>query len=137
MINLFQIGEQGGLFAALKNVSANLLVTGRTRLELLGNEIEEEKLRAIRLVLIGQALAFCAGVGLILLIALLTALFWESRLVVLGGSAFLFLGASFVLWRLFQRETTRTEPVFAASLAELQEDIRQLREQMEHEQQSP
>ena len=44
-----QGGENSGLFAALKNIAATLLVSGKTRLELLGNEIEEEKLRAMQL----------------------------------------------------------------------------------------
>ena len=42
-------GETGGLLSALKNIAATLLASGRTRLELLSNEIEEGKLRVIEL----------------------------------------------------------------------------------------
>ncbi|WP_153110661.1 phage holin family protein [Propionivibrio limicola] len=129
-----QGGEQSGLFAALKNISATLLATGKTRLELLGNEIEEEKLRAIRLVFLAQGMAFCLGVGVLLFVALMAALFWESRLVVLGGAAGVFLAGGAFCCVLFKRATVRPEPVFAASIAELQEDIRQLKAALENEQ---
>lgn len=125
--------QSAGLFSALKGVTATVLATGRTRLELLGNEIEEEKLRAIRLVVMAQAMMFCLGVGVLLAVALIAVLFWDSRVAVIGASAgiFLLLGAFF--YRAFQRLTERPEPVFAASLAELQEDLRQLKATVRNE----
>ena len=123
-----QGGENNGLFAALKNIAATLLVSGKTRLELLGNEIEEEKLRAVHLVLMAQGMVFCFGVGTLIAIALLSVLFWDSRLLVLGASAGLFLAFGVGFYVQFKRLTHRPEHVFAASIAELQEDIRQLKE---------
>jgi len=121
-------GAGGGLLASLKNVAATLLATGKTRLELLGNEIEEEKLRAIRLLLLAQSMVFCFGVATLLFVALLTTLYWDNRFLVLGltCAAFLALGA-FALTR-FKRASQRPEAVFAASIAELKEDLRQLKE---------
>ena len=81
----------GGLFAALKNIAATLLAGSKTRLELLGNEIEEEKQRALYLFVMAQAMLFCCGVGVLLAVAFLTALFWDNRLLVLGASCALFL----------------------------------------------
>jgi len=75
-------GETNGLFAALKGIAATLLASGKTRLELLGNEIEEEKLRAIQLLLMAQSMVFCFGVGVILAVALISSLFWDNRLLV-------------------------------------------------------
>ncbi len=126
-------GENSGLFAALKNIAATLLATGKTRLELLSNEIEEEKLRAIQLVLMAQGMVFCFGVGAVLAVALLAGVFWDNRLLVLGVSAgcFLVLGGFFFV--LFKRATQRPERVFSASVAELQEDIRQLKAAVGHE----
>ena len=74
----------GGVFAAALNIATTLLASGKTRLELLGNEIEEEKLRAIHLVLMAQGMVFCFGVATLLSVGLLAAVFWESRLAVLG-----------------------------------------------------
>jgi uncharacterized membrane protein YqjE len=128
-----QGGDYSGLFSALKNIAAILLASGKTRLELLGNEIEEEKLRAIHLVIAALGMAFCFGVGLLLAVALCAALFWESRLLVLGASTGFFLVLGGIFYTRFKRSVQRPEHVFAASLAELQEDLRQLRAAVGHE----
>ena len=123
----------GGLLAAVKDIAATLLATGRTRLELLGNEIEEEKLRAIRLLLMAQAMVFCLGVGTLLLVGLLALLFWDSRLFVVGGLTCLFLLLAGFFYRAFQGLLHRSKPAFTTSLAELEEDIRQLKAATHHE----
>ena len=128
-----QGGENSGLFAALKNIGATLLASGKTRLELLSNEIEEEKLRAIQLVLMAQGMVFCFGVGVVLAVALLVVAFWENRLMVLGASVVLFLVLGGVFFSMFKRATHRPDRVFSASIAELQEDIRQLKTAAGHE----
>jgi uncharacterized membrane protein YqjE len=122
-----QSGEGFGLFSSLKNIAATLLSSGATRLELLANEIEEEKLHVVRLVLMAQGVVFCFGVGSLLSVVLFTALFWENRLLVLGLSVGLFLVLGVVFLVLFKRSTHRPERVFDASIAELQEDLRQLK----------
>jgi uncharacterized membrane protein YqjE len=128
-----QGGENSGLFAALKNIAATLLVSGKTRLELLGNEIEEEKLRAIQLILMAQGMVFCFGVGVMLAIALLVAAFWENRVLLLGASVVFFMVLGWIFHAMFKRATHRPDRVFSASIAELQEDIRQLKEAAGHE----
>ncbi|MEI7612522.1 MAG: phage holin family protein [Betaproteobacteria bacterium] len=120
-------GESGGLFAALKNVSTILLASGKTRLELLANELEEQKLRAAQLLLAILALAFCLCAGTLIAVLFLTALFWDDRLVVLGAAGILFLGLGGVFFGLLKRLLHPPEKMFAASIAELQEDLRQLK----------
>ena len=119
--------ESGGLFAALKNVAGTLLASGKTRLELLGNELEEQKLYVIRLFLLFQGLVLCLGVTVLLVVALITAVFWDSRVLVLG----VFVGIFFVLCGVFyamvRRAMQRPEKIFSASIAELEEDLRQLK----------
>jgi uncharacterized membrane protein YqjE len=116
-----------GLFGALKGIAATLLVAGKTRLELIGNEIEEEKLRAIQLLLLAQAMAFCLAVGVVLAVGLLTLLLWDSRLLVVGFASVLFLLFGVFFYAQFKRATQRPDRAFAASIAELQEDLRQLK----------
>ena len=128
-----QGGENSGLFAALKNIAATLLASGKTRLELLGNEIEEEKLRAIQLLLMAQAMVFCFGVGAVLAVALLAALFWDSRFLLLSASVAFFLILGGIFYMSFKRATHRPDRVFSASIAELQEDIRELKAALAHE----
>ncbi len=120
-------GEQGGLFAALKNIAATLLASGRTRLELLANEIEEEKLHLVRLLLLalGMMLFFFAGV--MTLLFFLTVLFWENRLLVLGLACGLFFLIGLILAISFKNAKEQPEKLFAASLAELQEDLQHLK----------
>ncbi len=126
-------GEGAGLFAALKNIAATLLSSGKTRLELLVNEIEEEKLRAINLLLMAQGMVFCLCAGTLIAVFFLSALFWENRLFVLGAAAGFFLVLGLVFFALFKRATQRPEKMFAASIAELQEDLRQLKAAVGHE----
>lgn len=127
-------GQHAGLFAALKSISSTLLATGRTRLELLGNELEEEKQRAVRLVLMAQGMVFCFGVGALLLVAFVTMLFWENRIGIVGGFVAVFILIGGMFYVAFSRMATRPTPVFSASLAELQEDLRQLKASIRDEQ---
>ncbi len=116
-----------GLFGSIKAVAASLLAMGQTRLELLGNEIEAQKLHALRMLLLGLALMFCAGVGVLLLALLLAMLAWEQRLLVVGALAAVFVGAAGLFYRALMRAINTPEPAFSATLAELREDIRNLK----------
>lgn len=119
--------ESGGLFAALKSVAATLLASGKTRLELLGNELEEQKLLAIRLFLLLQGFVLCLGVTIVLVVALITVLFWESRGVVLGALVCVFVMLCGVLYAMLRSAMQPPEKVFSSSIAELEEDLRQLK----------
>lgn len=126
-------GSRGGLFAALKNSAATLLASGKTRLELLSNEFEEEKIRASRMLVMGLGAAVCLSLGVLVLILFLTVLFWESRVFVLGTSGALLLVLGLYCVAGFQRARQRPERMFAASIAELEEDLRQLKATLGHD----
>lgn len=127
---MFDTSAGGGLFAALKNIVGSVLASGRTRLELLANEIQEEKLRAINLLIFVFGTVFCLSAACLLAVLFLTVLFWEARLWVLGLSCGVLLVAGLVFLALFRRERAAPERLFAASLAELQEDLNQLKASM-------
>ena len=76
----------------------------------------------------GLALLFCLGLGLVLRWWRSPLLFWEQRLVVVSLAAALVWGLAVYFYPAMGRLARKTEPLFAASLAELQEDLRQLRE---------
>jgi uncharacterized membrane protein YqjE len=116
-----------GIFASVKNLAATFVAMGRTRLELLGNEIAVEKQRFLSLFLLSQALMFCVVLGVILLVTLMTLLFWDQRLLVIAVMAIFFLGLAGFLFFAVQRLLHPPEQVFAGSLAELKEDLRQLK----------
>ncbi len=122
-------GRSGrSLFAGTRNGAIALLGTGRTRLELLGNELKEEKLRAVRLLLWSQMLAFCVALGTILLVGLLVVVFWEQRVVLLASGGALCIACGALAYSALQRSMRRPDHLFAASLAQLEEDLRQLKQ---------
>lgn len=116
-----------GMFASLRRLLGDLVEIGRTRLALLANEVEEEKIRLVG-VLVHSALALiCFAIGAVLLVAFLTLLFWEQRLVVLGLSCLLFMGGAVVFARRSRAGLDRGSDLFKASLAELDADVASLK----------
>ena len=125
-------GARAGLLSALKNIPVTLLAIGQTRLELLANEVEAQKLSVLRILLLAQAMLFCAAVGIVLVVALTTLLMWDQRIVVVAVFTALFLLAAALFYRALMRVVNTPEPAFAATLAELREDMRQLRAASHH-----
>lgn len=117
----------GGLFDSLRNLSVSLVGIFHTRLELLSNDIAEEREHLITLLVMVQLALFFLGVGVVLLALLVVVAFWEThRFLALGGVTGLFLLASAgAAW--FALHKTRTRPrLFEASLAELSKDRQHL-----------
>ncbi|MEO8855783.1 MAG: phage holin family protein [Burkholderiaceae bacterium] len=123
---------RAGIFQALKNIPLTLLSIGQTRLELLANEFEAQKLAALRMLLLAQALMFCITVGVLAVVALLALLMWEQRIVVVGVCAAVFLLAAVWCYRALMQMVHAPAPAFASTLAELREDMRQLRAATSH-----
>lgn len=119
---------KAGLYAALKGSGATLLTMARSRLELLGVELQEEKARTLRLLLLGLTAVFLAGVAVVLGVILLATLFWEQRVAVFALGTALFALAAFLAVRHLLHTAARPTPVFQSSLAELEADIRALRQ---------
>ncbi len=120
-------GAAGGLFESLKNLSVSLVGIFHTRLELLSNDIAEEREHLITLLVLVQLALFFLGVGVVLLALLVVVAFWEThRFLALGGVTALFLLASAgAAWLALHK--TRTRPLlFEASLAELSKDRQHL-----------
>lgn len=117
----------GGTWGAVRDKTAALLAIGQTRLELLGNELEVARITITRQLLLAQALLFCVGLGVVLTVVALVILFWEQRLVVVALAAALVWGVALYVYFAMQRSNRHAAPLFNASLAELQEDLRQLK----------
>ena len=116
-----------GPLGALKNIAVTLLSTLQTRLALLGNEVQMEKRLIAQQLGLGLALVFCLGVGVLLAVALAVQLWWEYRVAVLGVSTALFLVLAAYFYAALRRTLTAKDELFSATLAELQEDLRQLK----------
>ena len=81
----------------------------------------------MRLLLLTQGMLFCLGVGILLVVGLLALVFREQAPLVVGACAALFLLLAGVLYGAVRRASHRPQRAFAASLAELEEDLRQLK----------
>jgi len=111
------------MFASLRVLLHSGLGLVRTRLELFGVELEEEKFRLLSLLGYGAAALLLLSAGLVFLAIFLTVLFWdEHRLLVLGLFAAIFLGAGGVALYVAWRTGNAHGRLFAASLAELAKD---------------
>ncbi len=122
------LGAGRGLFASLRMLFDSGLGLAKTRLELLGVELEEEKLRILSILGYGAAALLLLGFGLVFFAIFLTVLFWDGyRLLALGLFSALFLGSGGIALSLAWRNGTAGSKLFAASLAELAKDRAALR----------
>lgn len=114
---------QRGLFASAKGLLGTGVTLLHNRLELLGVELAEERVRLISLVAYGAAAFVCIAAGLIFLAIFLTVMLWESnRLLALGMFSALFLGAGVASLTLAMSLARSGSKLFSASLAELRKD---------------
>lgn len=113
----------GGLLESAKRLLCTLTSIVSTRLELLANELQEERLRLTQMLFFALAALFCFGMGILLLTVFIVVLFWDDhRLAVLGGLTVLFF-ASATLLAMLLRSKVRSRPrLFSASLGELAKD---------------
>lgn len=119
--------QSTGLFGSLKRLTGTLLAIVQTRLELLSNEIEEERLRIRQMFLYGCVVLFCFGLAIMLLTVFIVVLFWDTyRLQVLGGLTALFFAAGLLVGNALRRLAREKPKLFATSIAELSDDLHRL-----------
>ena len=108
----------GGLLDSFKALARSLLAMGQTRLEILGNEIEEQRSILLREALLAIIAAFCLGLGIVFAALTFVFLFWNNealRLAVTCVFALVFLAAAAVLF-FMARAIGRDRPrIFSAT----------------------
>jgi uncharacterized membrane protein YqjE len=108
---------------SLKRVAGTVFVILQTRLELLANELDEERLRIEKTLLYAGIALLFFGLSIMLLTVLVVVVFWDSqRLPVLGGLSAFFLIAGLLMWNALRLTAKKRHPLFSASLAELSDD---------------
>lgn len=117
----------GGVFHSLRSIGPALIGLLRTRLELFGIELAEEKERAAQLALLAAFGLLFAGLALLMLNVLVLAYFWHThRYEAILGLILLYGGGVVVcLWRL-QASLAARPPMFEATMAEFKADIEAL-----------
>lgn len=112
---------------SLKRMACTLLAIIQTRLELLSNEMEEERLRIGQMLLYGSVALFFFGMATLLLTAFVVVVFWDSnRLLVLAGFTGMYFVAGLLAWIALRRVSREKSKLFSASLAELADDRDQM-----------
>jgi uncharacterized membrane protein YqjE len=121
--------DAGGLMESIRRIGNSLVGLLHTRSELFAVEWQEEKLRAIRL-LVWVAVAITLGVaGLLVTVGALAIFLWEKAgYWGLSGLAFGAIGmAAIILWSIHRGITNGLVP-FAGTVAEFKKDAECLRE---------
>jgi len=117
-----------GLVDSLSRLGRSALGLARTRLEILGTELEEERIRFAQLALAVAAIAFCLQMAVLLFVIFLVVFFWDThRLATLGAFAAFFLAAGIVGVLVLKRRLARRPKMFASSLGELVKDEERLK----------
>ena len=115
--------NQPGLFASTKGLLGTGVTLIHNRLELLGVELAEERVRLVSMLAYGGAAFLCISAGLVFLAIFLTVLLWDSnRLLALGVFSALFIGAGVSSLMLAMSLARGGSKLFSASLAELRKD---------------
>ena len=112
---------------AIKNIAGTLLATLQTRLALLGNELQVQKLVLAQQLALGLAVVFCLGLGVLLSLALLLVVWWEQRVLILSVSTAVFFLLAWWCYAALRRAFSPDEAVFGGTLAALAQDLEQLR----------
>lgn len=120
-------GQSPGLVQSLRRLAATLIALLQTRLELLANELEEERVRLVQVLLWGCiALAFLL-LGVVMLTLFVVVLFWDThRVLVSGLLALTFIAIGLAAVAVARSRARARSRLFSASLAELANDREQL-----------
>jgi len=116
-------GHRGGLFDSLKTLASTLVAIGRTRLELLSIDIEEERVWLTSMLVWTLTALFCAGLSILLVILFFIVIWWDTHRLLAVAIPALLLMLCAVLAVNVVRGKMRAKPrLFAASLAEFSKD---------------
>jgi uncharacterized membrane protein YqjE len=123
-------GPAGGLVRSVQQLLGTILEIIQTRVEIVSNEVEEEREQLRHLVLYGLLTVLFLAIGLLLATLFLVLLFWdEHRLTVIGVFAGLYLGFAIVAGAAVATRQRTRQRFLATTIAELQQDRDRLRPQ--------
>jgi uncharacterized membrane protein YqjE len=115
--------ESGGLMESLKRLASTLISIVSTRLELLANELQEERLHITQMIILALSALFFFGMGILLLAIFVAVLFWDDhRLAAIGVVCALFFALGTLMALLLRSKAKAKSKLFSASLAELAKD---------------
>ena len=118
----------GGIMESLRSVGRSLLGLAQTRVELFAVELQEEKLRALKLMAWFAAAIVLGTTGLLVAIGALAMVLWQwAGYWGLGGLAAVTLGAGVGFMWMIHRQITHGPVPFAETAAEFRRDAESLK----------
>lgn len=121
-------GPSPGLLEGLRNIVDGGLALLANRLELLGVELAEERVRVLALLAYGAVAFVALGAGMVFLAVFITVALWDShRLLALGIFSAVFIGGGILALRTAMEYARKPSGLFAGSLEELRKDRAALR----------
>lgn len=112
-----------GLLVSLRRFAASAIELAQVRLELIGTELEEQKLRIMGGLVWAALGAMLLGLGLVLLVGFVVLVFWDTyRLQAVAILTFVFLLGGALALRHAAMRLKSVPGAFAASVAELAQD---------------
>jgi uncharacterized membrane protein YqjE len=111
----------GGIVSQCKNFLETGIALVQNRLELVALELQEEKSRAISIIVLGATLIFLGFMGVIALMLTLVFLFWEHALIVMGGFTGVFLLGALVVFLVLKGKLKKPIP-FSETISQLKKD---------------
>ena len=114
---------QPGLLASLRKLGSTLVAILHTRFELFAKELERERIRVTRLLLIGVVALFFFCLGMLTLTLFVIVIFWDThRLIAIGAVTAVYLAIAAGLAIYAKNEAGRGARPFAATIAEFKRD---------------
>ncbi len=114
-----------GLINSIKTLTDTLLDLAQTRLELLAVDLEEDRLRIMRLAFVSFFMLFFFFLGVVLITLLIIIAFWDQyQLLTIGLIATLYfiLAGALAIYLMRQLKGKSRPKLFSASLAEIMKD---------------
>jgi uncharacterized membrane protein YqjE len=126
------IRDASGIVGDVKGLASTGLRAVRTRLELLGIELKEEKAWAVRFLVVAVGALYLVTFGILL--AIFALALWasdENRPAILGGFAAVFIasglgGAAYIV-----SQSKKRQPIFQETIAVLKGDERALQQTLQ------
>lgn len=127
MLGEENISRKGGLLESVKSLANTVLAMGQTRLELLSNDLEEERAWLTSMLVWTLVALFSATLAVVLATLLVVVIFWDNyRLLAISTMVGVFTLGAFIAWRIVCNISRSKPRLFSSSLAELSKDREQL-----------
>lgn len=117
-----------GVIDSLRGLAAAAVGIAQTRLQLLANDLEEQRVRLLQMAILGAVALFFGMMAAILVTAVVVVALWDHhRLWTLCALALLYASGCFAVLMVLKSRVAERPKAFSASLAELRRDEEALR----------